>query len=258
MFMTCLGVLSMVTHLRTFSSEQVLVARESESGVSMSAFFVSQNMIDLLWVFTAPAIMLGPYYYLTLPVSDCQTSPASHASCLFHNTLHCVNTNSSYLHLRGPQQRIPSTQPAPATARLACHPAPVPPGSQLMPFARYYLVSMCVCWWTSGAAYLVSALLPPSTVLMSGVFVSLILGAFIQVSARQSMLVSPALGHCCQPLSRCMQQLLASQLVTAPLVSSFSQACGCIDLSIFCCLLPAVAVACRACRRPWQQCVGRR
>lgn len=127
MFMTCLGVLSMVTHLRTFSSEQVLVARESESGVSMSAFFVSQNMIDLLWVFTAPAIMLGPYYYLTLPVSDCQTSSASHASCSFHNTLHCVNnTNSSYLQLWVPQQRIPSTQPAPATARLACHPARPP------------------------------------------------------------------------------------------------------------------------------------
>lgn len=51
-----------------------------------------------------------------------------------------------------------------------------------MPFARYYLVSMCVCWWASGAAYLVSALLPPATVLMSGVFVSLILGAFIHVS----------------------------------------------------------------------------
>lgn len=67
----------------------------------------------------------------------------------------------------------------------SCHPAPAPL-PQLMPFARYYLVSMFVCWWTSGAAYLVSALLPPSTVLMSGVFVSLILGAFIQVSACQA------------------------------------------------------------------------
>lgn len=144
MFMTCLGVLSMVTHLRTFSSEQVLVARESESGVSMSAFFVSQNMIDLIWVFTAPAIMLGPYYYLTLPVSDCQTSSASHAPCSFHNTLHCVNTNSSYLQRGGPQQRIPITQPAPATARLACHPAPVPPVRSSCP-SLATTWSACVC-----------------------------------------------------------------------------------------------------------------
>ena len=48
-------------------------------------------------------------------------------------------------------------------------------------FAQYYYVGLLVCWWASGMAYLVSAALPPSTVLMSGVFVALILGAFVQV-----------------------------------------------------------------------------
>jgi hypothetical protein len=42
---------------------------------------------------------------------------------------------------------------------------------------------MCVCWWASGLAYLVSAALPPQTVLMAGVFIALILGAFLQVIA---------------------------------------------------------------------------
>lgn len=36
-----------------------------------------------------------------------------------------------------------------------------------------------VCWWSSGMAYLVSALLPPQSVLMAGVFTSLIFGAFL-------------------------------------------------------------------------------
>ncbi|GFH16214.1 uncharacterized protein HaLaN_12594, partial [Haematococcus lacustris] len=49
-----------------------------------------------------------------------------------------------------------------------------------MAWSTYYLVGLLVCWWTSGTAYLVAATLPPSTVLMSGVFVALIMGAFVQ------------------------------------------------------------------------------
>jgi hypothetical protein len=49
-----------------------------------------------------------------------------------------------------------------------------------MPWDSYYTVALLVCWWASGTAYTLSALLPPGTVLISGVFVALILGAFVQ------------------------------------------------------------------------------
>jgi hypothetical protein len=69
MAMTCLGVLSTVAHMRTFSQDRVLLARETSSGISIGAFFISQNVIDMAWVLIAPAMFLGGYYYLTLPVS---------------------------------------------------------------------------------------------------------------------------------------------------------------------------------------------
>lgn len=69
MAMTCLGVLSMVTHLRTFSQQRLLLWREVASGVGMPGHFLASNIIDFTWIVTAPAIYLGPYYYLTLPVS---------------------------------------------------------------------------------------------------------------------------------------------------------------------------------------------
>ncbi len=67
MCMVCLGVLSCVTHLRTFSQNRVLLWREAASGMSVLAYYLSQNIIDQIWVFTAPALSLGVYYYLTLP-----------------------------------------------------------------------------------------------------------------------------------------------------------------------------------------------
>lgn len=35
--------------------------------MSLSAYFLSLNAIDVLWVCVAPALSLGVYYYLTLP-----------------------------------------------------------------------------------------------------------------------------------------------------------------------------------------------
>ncbi|GFR49862.1 hypothetical protein Agub_g11964 [Astrephomene gubernaculifera] len=116
MCMVCLGVLSCVTHLRTFSHNRVLLWRESASGMSVAAYYLAQNVIDQLWVLAAPALSLGVYYYLTLP---------------------------------------------------------------RMPFNEFYVVGLLVCWWASGMAYLVSAVLPPQNVLMAGVFISLIFGAFL-------------------------------------------------------------------------------
>jgi hypothetical protein len=47
---------------------RLLLERETASGVSMLALFLASNCIDIIWVVTAPALFLGPYYYLTLPV----------------------------------------------------------------------------------------------------------------------------------------------------------------------------------------------
>lgn len=117
MSMTCLGVLTTVTHLRTFSLNRLLRWRETASGVGMPAQFIAANVIDLVWIVVSPAIFTGPYYYLTLPRT---------------------------------------------------------------PWVMFYAVALLVAWWTSGMAYLVSSLLHPSSVLMAGVFVALMLGAFLQ------------------------------------------------------------------------------
>ncbi|KAG1680619.1 hypothetical protein FOA52_015068 [Chlamydomonas sp. UWO 241] len=47
-------------------------------------------------------------------------------------------------------------------------------------FWQYYLAAVCVCWWASGMAYLVSSVVPGPSVLMVGVFIALIMGAFVQ------------------------------------------------------------------------------
>ncbi len=60
--------------------------------------------------------------------------------------------------------------------------------SQRLEFGQYYLIAMMVCWWSSGMAYMVSACCPPATVLMTGVFVALILGAFLQVCLLQGII----------------------------------------------------------------------
>ncbi len=50
-----------------------------------------------------------------------------------------------------------------------------------MSWISFYLVALLVTWWCSGCAYVVSSLLHPNSVLIAGVFVALILGAFLQV-----------------------------------------------------------------------------
>eukprot|EP00798_Chlamydomonas_sp_ICE-L_P018037 gene18037-24452_t len=65
MAMTALGVLSTVTHLRTFTTNQLMVTRETNSGVLIGSYFLSQNIMDLVWIFLAPALFLAPYYFLT-------------------------------------------------------------------------------------------------------------------------------------------------------------------------------------------------
>ncbi|CAD7704522.1 unnamed protein product [Ostreobium quekettii] len=114
--MVVLGLLSTVSHLRTFSSRKALFRREALSGLSPTAYFLAWNLVDLSCMVVMPAAFIAPYYYLTLPT---------------------------------------------------------------MSFAAYYCIGLAVCMWASGVAYMVSAFLPRQSVLVAGVFVTLIFGAFV-------------------------------------------------------------------------------
>lgn len=115
--MVCLGALSMITHVRTFSLDKVIIRRETDCKIGMIPFYIGYNIIDALWIITIPLMFTFPYYYLTLPQTN---------------------------------------------------------------FGYYYLVGMMICWWTSGMAYVISALpLAMHWVNLISVFVSVIFGAFL-------------------------------------------------------------------------------
>lgn len=65
--LVCMGVLSMITHVRSLTLDKVTIRREAEGNVGMFPFFVAYNITDLLWVFLVPVCFMIPYYYLTYP-----------------------------------------------------------------------------------------------------------------------------------------------------------------------------------------------
>lgn len=67
--MVCMGVLSMITHVRTFSLDKVIIRREIEGNIGLFPFIVSYNVADLVWVFMIPVLFVTPYYYLTFPLT---------------------------------------------------------------------------------------------------------------------------------------------------------------------------------------------
>lgn len=67
MAMVCIAVLSMVTHIRTFSLDKVIIAREIDSKSNMFTFFLGYNLVDLIWTILLPIVFFVPYYYLSLP-----------------------------------------------------------------------------------------------------------------------------------------------------------------------------------------------
>lgn len=116
--MVTLGVLSIITHIRTFSLDKVVIKRETDSKVSILPYFLAYGMVDLIWIVLLPIIFVIPYYYFTLP----------------HTSLF-----------------------------------------------SYLSVAVCICWWCSGAAYVLSALpLGLQWTNLFGVFVGIIFGAFLQ------------------------------------------------------------------------------
>jgi ABC-2 type transporter len=117
MAMACIGVLSMVTHVRTFSIEKPFIQRELSNNIRLSAYFLAYNIVDLLWLGLLPLMYFVPYYFLTFPLTS---------------------------------------------------------------FAYFYASGLMVCWWASGAAYVLSA--SPMALQWTnliGVFIAVIFGAFI-------------------------------------------------------------------------------
>jgi ABC-type multidrug transport system ATPase subunit len=67
MAMACLGVLSAVTHARTYGMDKTVVRRETDGPLNMTAYTVAYGVVDLIWLFLMPLVFGLPYYYFTLP-----------------------------------------------------------------------------------------------------------------------------------------------------------------------------------------------
>jgi hypothetical protein len=65
--MVCMGVLSMITHVRTFTLDKVVIKRETDTKIGIWPFFIAYNVVDALWIFAIPVMFMVPYYYLTYP-----------------------------------------------------------------------------------------------------------------------------------------------------------------------------------------------
>ena len=135
------------------------------SNISLPAFFLAHNIIDGMWIFTAPALFLGPYYYLTLPR---MAFGSYYIVGVMVGEAHPYNLQSSSqvcLWCR----KLSGLGHVPPEPSLTPNPSNLPP-----------ITHAQVCWWCSGLAYMVSSVVPPQNVLMTGVFIALIFGAFIQ------------------------------------------------------------------------------
>ncbi|GLC75931.1 hypothetical protein PLESTF_001707400 [Pleodorina starrii] len=67
MAMLCLAVLAVVQHLRSFSSNRLVLLRERGVGLSPTAYFVARCLVDIPWILIAPIFFSLPYYVITVP-----------------------------------------------------------------------------------------------------------------------------------------------------------------------------------------------
>ena len=111
--------------------DRVLLWRETSSGISIGAFFISQNVIDMAWVLLSPAIFLGPYYCLTLPVRDAGSRrghPQAIGGAIPHITMLIPLSCSPNKHPSGINMLILSPPlPCPALASSLSLPLPIAP-----------------------------------------------------------------------------------------------------------------------------------
>lgn len=66
----CVGVLSIITHTRTFSTEKQFMSREISNNTSLGAYFIAYNVTDIIWLVLLPLTYYIPYYYLTFPLTS--------------------------------------------------------------------------------------------------------------------------------------------------------------------------------------------
>lgn len=63
----CMAVLSMITHVRTFSLDKVIIRREIDNRLNIFPFFIAYNIVDFIWIALIPLVYMIPYYYYVLP-----------------------------------------------------------------------------------------------------------------------------------------------------------------------------------------------
>ncbi len=67
MAMACIGVLGMVTHLRTFYQDKDVMTREIKNGLELSLIYITYSFIDLIWILIMPTTYFIIYTGLIFP-----------------------------------------------------------------------------------------------------------------------------------------------------------------------------------------------
>ena len=65
MAMACLGVISTLTHVRTFSLDKLVMARDTDSSVTTLAYIIAYNVTDATWLLLLPICFGVPYHLMT-------------------------------------------------------------------------------------------------------------------------------------------------------------------------------------------------
>jgi len=70
MAMACIGVLGMVTHVRTFTVDKDVMSREIKNGLPLTLCISCYMWMDMIWIFLLPALFFIIYWYMTFPAAN--------------------------------------------------------------------------------------------------------------------------------------------------------------------------------------------
>jgi ABC-type multidrug transport system ATPase subunit len=73
MAMACLGVLSTVTHMRTFALDRHHMLRELDNSTTIWAYHVAYGLVDILFLLGVPILFCTPYYLSLWPRMEFRT-----------------------------------------------------------------------------------------------------------------------------------------------------------------------------------------
>jgi ABC-type multidrug transport system ATPase subunit len=68
MAFACIGVLSTITHIRTFALDKLIMRRDIAGRVSVLAYFTAYNLTDVMWILCMPLTFCVPYVLMTAPM----------------------------------------------------------------------------------------------------------------------------------------------------------------------------------------------